>query len=340
MELTRDYILSKISQVEIFEKYLGVQVDLNESYYSVTREEEEPSCRFYFSNKRLRFKDFGDISFNVDCFDLVGKLYGKDSNNKIEFIEILSIIAKDFNLIKYINPLLTRKKLQKSKLTEKVNKEVQYELCEMTPYDLEFWKLLNIDSKLLKKTRYYRVSKWFIDGYRVYVFNVFKPVYIGLEGIGTDGNIVYQFYSPYKEKKERYYHNKNVTRLLDLLEPCEYCLVTKSRKDAIVGLSFNIPTIALGSETNYLTEGEVNYVKTKTKCKVIFSLFDYDKTGKLAAAYHRRKYGIIPLFLKPDEHNFKGKDLSDYVLEKGVENTEFFIKIKKEEIRKKYAKYF
>ncbi len=339
MELTKANILQKVSQVEIFEYYLEAEVDLNMAYYSITREENEPSCRFYFKDGTLRFNDYGDVRFNVDCFDFIGRLYNLDTRNPRDFVQVLRQIATDFNLIK-VNPIGLRKNIitKKPKNYKVIKSKVDYNLAEMSDFDLRWWRKLNVSAALLKECRYYRLLSVFINGNRTYSFDVLRPAYIGLEGILND-EVIYQMYFPFKDKSERYRHNKNVTRLIDLLQPCAFVLITKSRKDAIVAKSFGIQTIALGSETNYLTEKEINFIKEKTKCKQVFSLFDYDKTGKLAAVYHRRHYKVIPLFLKePEIVNFSGKDLSDFVTEKGIDKTRALIEEYKHAIKQKYDK--
>jgi len=102
--LTKDYILSKISQEAIFEKYLGIQVELDVPLKSppvIRSIDNNPTCQFYMtSNGKLKFRDMAGY-FWGDCFDAVAHVSRLNSNNKKDFNAILEIIARDFRIHKY-----------------------------------------------------------------------------------------------------------------------------------------------------------------------------------------------------------------------------------------------
>lgn len=333
MKVNKEFVLSKITEEQIFEFYLNINVNTHDFYYSPFQKEEVPSCRFYRSKGKLRFNDFGR-KLNVDCFELVGILYSIDCNTKQGFLEILNIIASDFNLIQ-IKKSRPRLLNRKEKFELKSETDLKFAICEFNEFDYKFWEALNISRELLKKSRYYRISSLFFKGKKLYRYEVFKFAFVSYEYV-EDGNLIYQIYLPFKEKRYRYLHNKSVVRLLDFLEDTEFCIITKSRKDALVLISLGISSISVGSETTYITEETDKYIKSKSK--LVFTLFDYDGAGRRAASYHVKTYGYIPLFLKPTKLNFSGKDISDYILEKGKEATQELINKFKIKILPKWQK--
>jgi hypothetical protein len=93
-ELTKDYILSKISEEAIFCEYLEIKsVDFNKHYINVLRQDDIPKCSFFVrdSDNRLIFNDFAWRQF--DCFDVVKQKYN------VSFFRALEIVAERFNLL-------------------------------------------------------------------------------------------------------------------------------------------------------------------------------------------------------------------------------------------------
>ena len=73
--ITKEFILSKISQEAIFEFYLGIPVKKGLFCSpSCIRVDKKPTCSFYKSGKgNLTYKDFAGPTFN--CIDVVMHLY-------------------------------------------------------------------------------------------------------------------------------------------------------------------------------------------------------------------------------------------------------------------------
>ena len=77
-KLTKQYVLSKVSQVTIFATYLNLSnttvqncIDNGELIVSPLREDVHPTCGFAYDRKgKLKFRDFAGY-FWGDCFDLV-----------------------------------------------------------------------------------------------------------------------------------------------------------------------------------------------------------------------------------------------------------------------------
>lgn len=104
--LTKEFILSKISQVSIFSAYTGVDTEVIENCIntgefisSPFRVDEHPSFGFKYDNRgKLKAKDFAGY-FHGDCFDaaalVISEIIHKnvDISNKGWFIFVLKHIA-------------------------------------------------------------------------------------------------------------------------------------------------------------------------------------------------------------------------------------------------------
>lgn len=112
--LTKEFILSKISQVSIFSAYTGVDTEViehcintGEFISSPFRVDEHPSFGFKYDNRgKLKAKDFAGY-FHGDCFDaaalVISEIIHKnvDISNKGWFIFVLKHIAYTFRNIIY-----------------------------------------------------------------------------------------------------------------------------------------------------------------------------------------------------------------------------------------------
>ena len=91
-ELNKEFILSRLSQEEIFYRYLGFEVDYNDRFRSPLREDSNPTCTFRETPQGIIiFKDWAG-HFSGNCFDIVMKMYS------CSFWDACKIIANDFNL--------------------------------------------------------------------------------------------------------------------------------------------------------------------------------------------------------------------------------------------------
>jgi len=88
----KEIVLSEVSDLQIFEHYLGVTVKLGKAIVSPIRQEKHPSFNVYQStaNGKLYYKDFGDE--RGDCFKFVMVLHG------CSFYEAVLMIAEDFGI--------------------------------------------------------------------------------------------------------------------------------------------------------------------------------------------------------------------------------------------------
>ena len=106
VNLTKEYILSKISEEEIFEHY-GVRIQKG-LFCSPIRRDKHPTVAFYRNKTgRLIMHDFGDNTY-TDCFALVEALFN------VSYYKALVIIANDFKLINRPDISINKAKLEYS----------------------------------------------------------------------------------------------------------------------------------------------------------------------------------------------------------------------------------
>lgn len=97
-KLTKDYILKRVSQEEIMEKYWGVALVFGEQICSELRKDANPTCGFYYNKTgRLRLRDLAG-HFWGDCFDMCAARIQVNVSTKQGFQLILHTIAKDFRI--------------------------------------------------------------------------------------------------------------------------------------------------------------------------------------------------------------------------------------------------
>lgn len=347
-KLTKQYILSKVSQVTIFSTYLGISdkviqhcIDTGELICSPLRIDAHPTCGFRYDKKgKLKFKDFAGY-FWGDCFDLVAFVISNINNTRIDvsdkkdFIKVLTHITSvfrnifygkeiDINLINNINVSIDNIKNSKN-IIELVSREWNSD-------DVSYWKQFGIDLRDLNINFVYPVEQFYvnrkINPKPKYYYSPEDPCYGYVLGVDRNGITNIKLYFPKRDKSyTRFICNCNHLEGIYQLERNDYdCIVlTKSTKDRIaincavrryislygqfkVG---QIGVINIPHETYHLRQNEYNWLNSKLSDNgVIVSLMDNDTTGKLEAIWLRQTYGIRPLLINP---RYNAKDFSELV---------------------------
>lgn len=120
--ITKEFILSKVSEEEIFEHY-GIKVQKG-LFCSKLRVDKRPTVSFYRNKSgRLIMHDFGDSSF-IDCFAYVQLLFNTS------YYMALQIIANDFNLISRPDIPINKAKIKYSgtKIDKSETSRIQVEI--------------------------------------------------------------------------------------------------------------------------------------------------------------------------------------------------------------------
>ena len=339
--LTREYVLSFVTQESIFKKFCDIP-EIIEGYkfnspFDIN--EEDPSFVFKYSGKRLRATDYGG-DFYGDCFDLVGRLYGLDSRKKDDFIKILHIIAKEFNLHQYstTQTIYDPDIYNSIKLSKRSSKlSIEFSPRPFNSND-RTWISIRIPLPKLQKYEIYAIQELYLNNnsFPIYTYNVNDPAYAY---VIDKANKEYKIYFPLRKKgnkrRPRFISNTRKIQGLAQIKKSEIGIITKSLKDIVTLNCFKInnleiESVAPNAESVLITPEEYRFIKSFYG--KIYSLMDYDPAGLHMAWLLRKHYEIEPLFLKNPTWNSKIKypikDISDLrkhnkdsVIEKLIEET-------------------
>lgn len=139
--LTKEYILSKITDKDIFEKYL--QINLTDYidgglFTNPLRPDDNPTCSIKSFNNKLIFRDWAD-SESLDCFSFIQRIAN------CNYYDGLCLIAKHFDLLegddvekfKYI---IDVNQIVELKKREKLKSELLIKRCDWSKKHIDFWK--------------------------------------------------------------------------------------------------------------------------------------------------------------------------------------------------------
>lgn len=345
-KLSKQYILSKVSQVTIFATYLNLSdkiiqycIDTGELICSPIREDNHPTCGFKYDNKnKLKFKDFAGY-FWGDCFDIVclviNNLYNQqyNINNKEDFIKILRHITltfkdifygkeRDINLINDINTSIVNIKHQKP--------IIELVIRDWNKDDENYWKQFGVSINFLNINFVYPIEQYYINKKAnpkpKYFYDNKDPCYGYLLGQDRKTNIYnIKLYFPKRNKNTiRFITNCNHLEGIYNLDKVNYdiIVITKSTKDRLsIGEAVyrynslygrvNIGIINVPHETYKLRQNEYDWLNSKLSDNgKIVSLMDNDRTGKIEAIWLKYNYNIIPIIISS---KYNAKDFAELV---------------------------
>lgn len=339
-KLTKQNILDKISQVNIFATYLGLPaeviqncIDTGELICNPLRIDEHPTAGFKYDNRgKLKFRDFSGY-FWGDCFDVVAYvmsvIYHKsyNINDKADFIKILRHITftfkdifygqeKDITLVNEINTAITT--IRHSKPI------IELVVREWNKDDEHYWKQFGISLQYLNLNFVYPIDQYYINRKinpePKYYYKPSDPCYGYLLGQDRSGIYNIKLYFPNRKKDiTRFITNCNHLEGIYNLDrnDYDYIVITKSTKDRLSiganvrymtplyggGTLGNIGIINIPHETYRLRQNEYDWLRGKLKEEgKIISLMDNDRTGYLEAIWLRDNYNIIPIIIPKRLH--------------------------------------
>lgn len=343
-KLTKKYILDRISQEEIAEKYTKIPVNnftlSGNSFRSPLRKDKNPTCNYYYNERdKLRLKDWNG-SFDGDVFDLAAKL-GSDKDINIRtgkgFQLVLHLIARDFRIHKYSD----RKEREVFQdYIEKIQKETLPKVIKVVPRhynipDKKYWyNKFGIGTDLLKKAKVFPVDRLFLEddtGYinLKYTYKASDPAYAYYGG-KEKGVVIWKIYFPFRKGKKSYSKficNKSFIQGLKLDVPSRVGIITKSYKDVLCLKTFGISSISLGNETTLISKN--SYFKFKSNHDIVMSSLDYDTAGILMSRKLRNIYNVHPIMFtrgRFGQQDFGVKDFSEFLETYGRRKTENLIK--------------
>lgn len=301
-DIDKKFILDRLSQEEILERYLGIEVTFTDKVCSPFREDLHPTCTFRRARSgAIMFKDWSG-AFYGDCFEVV-KL-----QHNCSYWDACKIIARDFNLVEgiQVGTNFNRKpKTYEHKEKDEVT-TIQVKWKDFSDYDRSYWRDHGITPETLYLFRVAPIRYAWVNGIVCYSYRPTDPAYAYKFGEK------YKLYFP-SRKDWRFLGNyKNLQGYDQLPEEGEVLVVTKSLKDVMFLYELGIPAVAPPSESSILTPEQ--YGELSERFTYIVCLYDFDLTGLRSANRMRREYGIPRVFLTNGRFGTKdygGKDATD-----------------------------
>lgn len=301
-KITKDDIIERISQEEIYSFYIGEPIYSGIKLNSPLREDNVPSFVIYYHSKQpntLMYYDFATKDTG-DCITFVCKLFN------VNYKEALLKIAYDFNL-STIEITSERKQIIEAKrIIEKKQVNIGIKQRDWKFYDKLFWKSFGISKATLKKYNVVPISYVFFNGD---AYKAEKHAYAYIEF--KDNKVSYKIYQPFSERF-KWINNANFTvhqGYTQLPSNGDLLIITKSLKDVMsIHDCINIPAIGLQSESVMMKDTVME--EYKSRFKKVICLFDNDEAGKSLSNEFSAKYNI-PYFFVPELENTK--DFSDLV---------------------------
>ena len=303
--LSRDMILSRIRDIDIFTYYCPNFKEIGVKFCSPLREDTRPSVTITNYNGRLLYKDYGYPDHSFDCFSFVMHMYN------CKFYEALCVIDNDFGLNLAFNKLhrdFTRGYLGSMSTKSVYNKPVVVIQKKSRPWskkDADFWSQYLISKKTLIKFAVSPISHYWINDNR-FTCNLSYAYKLGGK---------YKIYSPYDEVKWMSNTNSKQIQGYDQLpKQGDLCIITSSLKDVMCLFEMGIPAIAMQSEMQLPLCNTIDTLKKRFKQVAVF--YDNDFTnpnnpGQTMAKKICKEYYPMSNILIPDDYGVK--DLSDYI---------------------------
>ena len=333
----KSYILSNISQEEIFAYYLKVSIEeLNiaisnkKKIINNIRYEDNPSLSFIYRGKKLLCKDWGNNNYSGDCFHIASKRLKKNINDKKEFIEVMYHIINNIihNKIELVDNIVDYDISDVKTKDLKSVLKVSFEIKDYYNSDLRIFSNWGLRYDTLINNKVYCVSRLFFRNKLVYYYRFSDPCYAYYLGIDPVSKTeLYEFYFPNREDKKRHWTNNifTIKYLNEIKDGGTALIICKSRKDclllrqilSLLNMDIYIKVTQLHSESTIIDKHIAEYINSKFERVFIFS--DFDKAGRLCAYTHKKLYGYMSLFLTNGRFNTKdyfegkdGKDITDY----------------------------
>jgi hypothetical protein len=319
MKLTKDNVLSLVSEEEILERYLGIPVRYGKSYKNPLRVDNSPDCYFIQGTQRIFFQDYAQPYYGGDCFRICALRH----NLRIpeDFFEVLRIINKDFKLGLEDGHLLTYTPVERLPLIKK--KEINFKekasikarVKSFDSTDLEYWGNYYITQQQLEKHKVFRAEKVWINDSPFYTYTP-EPCYVYLFPDDT-----MEVYRPFKISL-KWRTNSNYTQGYNLLpETGDTLIITKSLKDIMVLDTLGYNAISPPAEGHPIREIE----SLKERFNNIYVFYDNDIAGVRSSIKLTSMYELDYINI-PKE--FEEKDPSDFVKKYGLDALEQLIQSK------------
>lgn len=317
MKLNKENLLKYVHQEEIFERYLGISVELGKKYINPFRDDKTPDCSFYYSASQiLYFIDFACRDCGGDCWNIVQQYYSCDYYNALRHVNKDFGIGLDDGHIGEPIIKLRTKQLEPRivEYKEKVYSDIRILTMPFTQIDLDYWNQYEITESQLNKFEVFSCFKSWIDNRFYYQWTKKEPQYAYQFDEKT-----FQIYRPYSKDKWRTNTSFSYLHGCGQLKPVGDLLIwSKSRKDLMCLDLCGYNSVAVPSEG---TIPEVELVKElKQRFTNHIVLYDNDEPGRKYSDKFSQMIGAKQLFMPEGT-----KDPSDFVKEYSLKELKTYL---------------
>lgn len=312
-DLTLDWILSRVTEYEIYSHYIG-QFKVGAIYNSPFRKDRNPSFGIYYSKRAncLLFKDHG----TGECGNIVKfvSLY----TGKTDYQEILQDIV---DRLKITNNTKLDSTKQYTPTSETVIGVVRQ---PWTSADIDYWSMFNISKKTLEKFNVSSIKYYLCNGIVKGVYKDTNPMY----AYKVFNN--FKIYRPLADKYTKWRNNlsqDDIQGWEQLPKKGDILIITKSLKDVMCLYEMGIPAISPSSESTFISDAALEALKKRFKR--ILVCFDRDSSGVRNLRKISLKTGLEPILV---HKKFKAKDISDAIKLNGFEEVKQWLE---NELKKK-----
>lgn len=322
----KDFILSKIDQRYIYHIYLGIDIEdinlcltrNNHKVHNPLRVDKNPSLSFKYYGSKLILRDFADIRFRGDVFEIVGYVLNKNCRKPSDFQDICDDIL--YKCRNHINNNITVD-INEHKVVSSGNFTIDIDVRPLNMSDIKYFA----EQGLLKDTVeefIIPVSEYYLNGNRAkYRYRQSDPCYAYYLGRGK-----FKLYFPYRDKKDIKFitNNRFPIECFSKIGHYDYIILTKAYKDNCLIKQFlrelnisNIQCLPISGETVRLNDDILKVLRDRNP-KGIITLFDMDEVGIESTKYYQDNYGTIPWYFAL-KHG--GKDPTGMVKKVGYKTT-------------------
>ena len=305
--ITLDYILSRVSEYDIYARYIG-QFKIGFIYNSPFREDKNPSFGIFRSRKtgKLLFKDHG----NGQCGDV------------IKFVELYTGLTNYNDILKRIVTDLSIKnntKLKSTKEYEPTETVIGIVRQDWTDIDKQYWSQFGITLDTLNKFNVSSIKYYLCNGIVKGIYKEDNPMF---------AYKVYDHFKIYRPLADKYTKWRNnlseadIQGFQQLPEKGELLIITKSLKDVMCLYEMGIPAVSPSSESTFIPDKALEVLKKRFKRILI--CFDRDNPGIKNMRKISLKTGLKCFLV---HRKFKAKDISDAIKATSFEEVKNWLKI-------------
>lgn len=292
--ITLDYILSKVTEYDIYAKYIG-PFKVGMIYNSPFRKDNNPSFGVYYSKKtrKLLFKDHG----TGEC------------GNVIKFVSLYTGLMNYDDILKDIVDKLnitSRTKLDSSKqYIPQTDTVIGVVRQPFTTADKTYWNQFNISEDTLYKFNVNSIKYYLCNGIVKGIYKDDNPMFSYKVGDN------FKIYRPLGDKYTKWRNNLteyDIQGYEQLPESGDILIITKSLKDVMCLYTMGIPAISPSSESCWIPNDILETLKKRFKR--ILVCFDRDTAGVRNLRKISLKTGLEPILINK---RYKSKDISDAI---------------------------